>query len=73
MACKFHHLFGMNCICLRFFTVYSPRGRPDMAPFKFIDRISNGIVNTTIWRFVAPLEIIHILMILPMVINLGNR
>ena len=43
MASMFHHLFGMNCTCLRFFTVYSPRGRQDMAPFKFIDRISNGL------------------------------
>ena len=33
----------MNCTGLRFFTVYGPRGRPDMAPFKFIDRISNGL------------------------------
>ena len=32
----------MNCTGLRFFTVYGPRGRPDMAPFKFIDRIFNG-------------------------------
>jgi len=28
---------------LRFFTVFGPRGRPDMAPFKFIDRVSRGI------------------------------
>merc|ERR1711862_949407 len=27
---------------LRFFTVYGPRGRPDMACFKFIKKISNG-------------------------------
>ncbi len=27
---------------LRFFTVYGPRGRPDMAPFKFIERVFNG-------------------------------
>ena len=34
-------LYSMNITCLRFFTVYGPRGRPDMAPFKFIDAISN--------------------------------
>lgn len=28
---------------LRFFTAYGPRGRPDMAPFKFIDRVSRGL------------------------------
>ena len=28
---------------LRFFTVYGPRGRPDMAPFKFVDRVSRGV------------------------------
>lgn len=27
---------------LRFFTVYGPRGRPDMAAFKFIDKITKG-------------------------------
>jgi nucleoside-diphosphate-sugar epimerase len=33
-------LYGMNVTGLRFFTVYGPRGRPDMAPFKFVDRVS---------------------------------
>ena len=42
MAYTFHHLYGLNTTGLRFFTVYGPRGRPDMAPFKFIDRIYNG-------------------------------
>ncbi|MFA6410058.1 MAG: NAD-dependent epimerase/dehydratase family protein [Candidatus Buchananbacteria bacterium] len=32
----YHHLFGINAIGLRFFTVYGPWGRPDMALFKFI-------------------------------------
>jgi len=35
-------LYSMNMVCLRFFTVYGPRGRPDMAPFKFMDAVSNG-------------------------------
>jgi hypothetical protein len=40
LAYTFHHLYGLNTTGLRFFTVYGPRGRPDMAPFKFIDRVS---------------------------------
>lgn len=43
LAYTWHHLYGLNCTGLRFFTVYGPRGRPDMAPFKFIDRIYNGL------------------------------
>lgn len=39
MAYTYHHLFGLNCIGLRFFTVYGPWGRPDMGVFKFIDWI----------------------------------
>ena len=35
----YHHLFGLNAIGLRFFTVYGPWGRPDMALFKFIKAI----------------------------------
>mmetsp|Transcript_45754 Transcript_45754/g.118371 ORF Transcript_45754/g.118371 Transcript_45754/m.118371 type:complete len:327 (+) Transcript_45754:68-1048(+) len=37
----FHHLYKMNITMLRFFTVYGPRGRPDMAAFKFINCIHN--------------------------------
>lgn len=42
LAYTYHHLYNINVTALRFFTVYGPRGRPDMAPFKFIDRISRG-------------------------------
>jgi UDP-glucuronate 4-epimerase len=35
----FHNLYGFQCLGLRFFTVYGPRGRPDMAPMKFIKAI----------------------------------
>ena len=38
----YHHLYDLNVTALRFFTVYGPRGRPDMAPFIFIDRVSQG-------------------------------
>jgi len=43
LAYTYHHLYNLNVTGLRFFTVYGPRGRPDMAPFKFIDRISRGV------------------------------
>jgi UDP-glucuronate 4-epimerase len=42
MAYTYSHLYNLNCSGLRFFTVYGPRGRPDMAVFKFIDKIYNG-------------------------------
>jgi UDP-glucuronate 4-epimerase len=43
LAYTYHHLYSLNVTGLRFFTVYGPRGRPDMAPFKFIDRVSRGV------------------------------
>lgn len=38
----YHHLYGMDVCCLRFFTVYGPRGRPDMAIYKFTKLIDEG-------------------------------
>ncbi|HNZ52066.1 MAG: UDP-galactose-4-epimerase [Candidatus Diapherotrites archaeon ADurb.Bin253] len=38
-AYVYHHLFGINMTGLRFFTVYGPWGRPDMAIFKFTKNI----------------------------------
>ena len=38
----FQHLYHIKTVCLRFFTVYGPRQRPDLAIRKFIDRIDNG-------------------------------
>lgn len=35
----YHHLYGLNTIGLRFFTVYGPWGRPDMALFLFTKAI----------------------------------
>ncbi len=32
----YHHLYGINIACLRFFTVYGPRQRPDLAINKFV-------------------------------------
>jgi len=43
LAYTYSHLYGLNTSGLRFFTVYGPRGRPDMAIFKFIDKIYNGV------------------------------
>ena len=41
MAHTYSHLFGIPATGLRFFTVYGPRGRPDMSPFLFADAILN--------------------------------
>jgi UDP-glucuronate 4-epimerase len=38
----YHHLFGMNIIMLRFFTVYGPRQRPDLAIHKFARLMLEG-------------------------------
>lgn len=38
----YHHLYGINTACLRFFTVYGPRQRPDLAISKFTKLISAG-------------------------------
>ncbi|KAJ3301441.1 hypothetical protein HDU76_005751, partial [Blyttiomyces sp. JEL0837] len=43
IASTYSHLYKMNTTGLRFFTVYGPRGRPDMAPYMFVDKISKGI------------------------------
>jgi UDP-glucuronate 4-epimerase len=41
-AKTYTQLYDISCIGLRFFTVYGPRGRPDMAPYKFLKAISEG-------------------------------
>ncbi len=38
----YHHLFGMRVACLRFFTVYGPRQRPEMAIHKFARLLAAG-------------------------------
>ena len=42
MAHTYSHLFGLNTTGLRFFTVYGPWGRPDMAYYIFADKITTG-------------------------------
>lgn len=38
----YHHLYGLPVICLRLFTVYGPRQRPDLAIRKFVAKIDKG-------------------------------
>lgn len=42
MAHSYASLYQIKCTGLRFFTVYGPWGRPDMAPFRFASRMLNG-------------------------------
>lgn len=42
MAYTYHYLYGLKCSGLRFFTVYGPWGRPDMAYYKFTKAIREG-------------------------------
>ena len=42
MAYTYSHLYGIPATGLRFFTVYGPFGRPDMAYFKFTNKIRQG-------------------------------
>lgn len=42
LANVYSHIYGLNTTGLRFFTVYGPWGRPDMALFLFADGITNG-------------------------------
>lgn len=42
MSYSYANLYGINQIGLRFFTVYGPWGRPDMAYWNFADSIMNG-------------------------------
>ena len=40
----YHHIYGIPVVCLRFFTVYGPRQRPEMAIHKFTRLIDQGHV-----------------------------
>jgi UDP-glucuronate 4-epimerase len=44
MCSNYAHLFGLRCMCLRFFTVYGPRQRPDLAISKFTAALLAGRV-----------------------------
>lgn len=43
LCSNFVHLYGISIVCLRFFTVYGQRQRPDLAIHNFIDKIYKGI------------------------------
>jgi len=43
MAYTYHYLHGLDVTILRYFTVYGPAGRPDMAAFRFIKWIMEGV------------------------------
>lgn len=38
----YHYLYKIDMTIFRYFTVYGPAGRPDMMPFKFVQRITEG-------------------------------
>ncbi|MCX6067907.1 MAG: GDP-mannose 4,6-dehydratase [Chloroflexi bacterium] len=42
MLHAYHHLYDLNTTVLRFFTVYGPAGRPDLALFRFVQWILEG-------------------------------
>ena len=42
MCYSYHHLFDIDVSVVRYFTVYGPCGRPDMAMFKFVHNIERG-------------------------------
>jgi UDP-glucuronate 4-epimerase len=42
LAHVYHNLYGLRCTALRLFSVYGPRGRPDMTPYMFTEAISQG-------------------------------
>ena len=42
LAHSYSHIYGISSTCLRFFTVYGPLGRPDMAPMIFAKSILNS-------------------------------
>ena len=43
LAHSFAHLYPLRVVCLRFFTVYGPRQRPDLAIHRFTDQIARGL------------------------------
>ena len=42
MAYTYHHLYGIDVSIVRYFTVFGPAGRPDMAPYRFTKWIHDG-------------------------------
>jgi len=42
MCHAYHHLYGIDVSIVRYFTVYGPAGRPDLALFRFVQWVSEG-------------------------------
>jgi UDP-glucuronate 4-epimerase len=42
MCYTYHHLYGLKITCLRFFTVYGPQQRPEMAIYRFTEKLARG-------------------------------
>lgn len=42
IAHSYHHLYGIDVTVVRYFTVYGPAGRPDLAMFRFVQWITEG-------------------------------
>ena len=84
----YHHLYDIDIINLRFFTVYGPRQRPDLAIHKFFDLIYNEkpiqifgdgktgrdytYIDDTINGICASIDLIHSANNIYEIINLGN-
>lgn len=43
LAHSYHHLYDIDVTVLRYFTVYGPAGRPDLAMFRFVQWITEGL------------------------------
>ena len=60
IAASYNKLYSINTIGLRFFTVYGPWGRPDMAPIKFAKNILKGkpikVFNKGLFNFIKLIE-----------------
>lgn len=89
MNYSYHHLYHIDVLNLRLFTVYGPRQRPDLAIHKFVKLIDKGeaismfgdgstardytFVGDTVQGFVKALEYVHSKQGLFEIINLGNN
>ena len=62
LAHSYSHLYKIKVTGLRFFTVYGPWGRPDMAYFKFFDHILRG-KKIEVFNYKKMLETLLLLMI----------
>lgn len=85
----YHHLYNIDALCLRFFTVYGPRQRPDLAIRKFIELIMANkpiemygdgktardytFVSDIVKGIISGVEILNMSSNFYEIINLGNN